>query len=79
MLFPCRRRCSLFRLLLAFLGLRVIADARLEKLTAEEREQLRNKRRRFRKKIREAFAVWDEEDETAAGVAEQEADSPAAQ
>lgn len=62
MFFRRRRRYTLFRVLLALFGLRFMAGARLEGLSAEEREHLRDKRRRFRRKIRDAFDVWDEED-----------------
>lgn len=60
MFFRCRRRFSLLTLLMFIFGLKTV---KAERLSDEEREEYRAKRKRFRRKIRDAFAVWDDDDE----------------
>jgi hypothetical protein len=62
MFFRCRRRFSLLTLLMFIFGLKTV---RAERLSDEERDEYRTKRKRFRRKIRDAFAVWDDEDDDA--------------
>lgn len=58
----CRRH-SIWSLILVILGIRLI---RKEKSwTDEERKTYRAKRRLFRSKMRDAFAVWGDEEEEA--------------
>lgn len=56
-----RRYCPVpapFRWLLLLFGMKYISKSRLSE---EERDEYREKARRFRTKFREALAVWDEE------------------
>lgn len=55
-----RRRTPLWVWLLALLGIRSL----IWKGSSEDRERYREKRRRFREKIGEAFDVWRESDDT---------------
>ncbi|QQE81043.1 hypothetical protein GI364_12070 [Alicyclobacillus sp. SO9] len=50
-------------LLLFIFGLKTV---KAQRLSDEEREDYRVKRKRFRQKIRDAFAVWDDDDEDVA-------------
>ncbi len=59
MFFRCRRRSPLLTLLLIFLGVKWL---RKEQPSDEERAEFRAKRKAFRHKMREAFAVWDDEE-----------------
>lgn len=58
MFFRWRPGGGLFRLLLLLLGIKVIRNSRLSE---EERAAVRAKARKFRSKMREACAVWDED------------------
>ncbi|RIV17760.1 hypothetical protein D2Q93_14910 [Alicyclobacillaceae bacterium I2511] len=60
MFFRCRRRNSLFQLLLLLLGLKAVNRSRW---TEEERKSFRTKAKKCRGKLREACAVWEDEDE----------------
>lgn len=58
-----RRYCPVpapFRWLLLLFGVKYVAKSRL---SDEERDEYREKARRFRTKFREALAVWDEDSE----------------
>lgn len=59
MFFRYRRRPSLFGLLMFLLGFKFIVK---EHLTESERAEYRTKGKAFRRKMREAFAVWDEDE-----------------
>ncbi len=60
MFFRCRRRNSLFQLLFLLLGLKAVSRSRW---TEEERKAYRAKAKKFRGKLREAYAIWDDENE----------------
>lgn len=60
MFFGCRRRLSLFTFLLMLFGFKKLAKS---ELTEAQRAEYRTKARNFRKKMREAFAVWDEDEQ----------------
>lgn len=55
-MFFCRRRRSIWSVLLLLLGFRWIKK---ERMTEDERNEYRAKARLFRTKLREAYAVWD--------------------
>ncbi|WDL97916.1 hypothetical protein [Alicyclobacillus sp. ALC3] len=61
MFFRRRRHCGLFQLLLLLLGVKAVTHSRPH-LTDEGRQEYRAKARRFRTKMREAYAVWDDEE-----------------
>ncbi len=61
MFFRRRRHCGLFQLLLLLLGVKAVTRSRPH-LTDEERREYRAKARRFRTKMREAYAVWDDDE-----------------
>jgi len=73
--FRRHRRPSLLNLILALLGIRFLVRECREACCGErmDREEYRAKMKRFRHKMREALAVWKEE-EPAAGSA---SDAPA--
>lgn len=73
MFFRRRRYCGLWKLLLVIFGLKVVTRSRL---TDEERRAYRDKARKFRSKLKEAYAVWD--DPADAESAADDADSPQA-
>lgn len=58
MFFRRRNRFSLLTLLLVFFGLKHL---KAERLSDEEKEEFKAKRKLFRTKVREACAVWDED------------------
>jgi hypothetical protein len=60
MFFRHRRRFPLLTLLLFFIG---IKSVKKERMSDEDRAAYREKRKAFRRKMREAFAVWDDEDD----------------
>lgn len=63
-----RRHCSLVRLLLLMLGIKVIArSSDRSYYSDEERQAYRAKARKFRSKMREAWRVWDEDEGDAEG------------
>lgn len=58
MFFRYRRRFSLFTFLMFLIGIKTLKK---ERMSDEEREEYRMKRKLFRRKMREACAVWDED------------------
>lgn len=59
MFFRYRRRPSLFGLLMFLLGFKFVVR---ERLSESEREEYKTKAKAFRRKMREAWAVWDEDE-----------------
>ncbi len=60
MFFRCRARRRFFKFLLILLGIRILTHG--NQLTDTEREEYRAKAKKFRRKIRDAFTVWDEDE-----------------
>jgi hypothetical protein len=60
MFFRCRARSHFLKFLLMLLGIRLLAQRRLSE---SEREEYRGKAKTFRRKLRDAFAVWDDEEQ----------------
>lgn len=58
MFFRRRRHYGLLHLLLLLFGVKAVTRSHM---TEEERREYRAKARRFRSKMREACAVWDED------------------
>ncbi|HLN63279.1 MAG TPA: hypothetical protein VK464_17215 [Symbiobacteriaceae bacterium] len=65
MFFARRRRHSLVELILVMLGIRCLCRRHRETDEAT-REEMRGKARQFRSKLKEAFAVWQEDETPAA-------------
>jgi len=63
MFFRHRRRPSLFALLILWLGFKFVTKNRL---SDEERHECKVKIKTFRCKMREAFSVWDKDEDAAA-------------
>jgi hypothetical protein len=61
MFFRCRRPNFLLTWIFLLFGFKIAAK---DRLSEEERTEYRNKAKRFRKKFRDALAVWDDEDES---------------
>lgn len=62
MFFRCRARRRFFRFLLMLLGIRILTQN--NHMTDAEREAYKTKAKTFRKKMREAFEVWDTDETT---------------
>ena len=58
MFFRCRRCGFLARILMFILGIKWLTN---RQYSAEDREVYRARARKFRQKLREAAAVWDDE------------------
>lgn len=58
MFFRCRRCRFLARMLMFILGIKWLTN---RQYSAEDREVYRARARKFRQKLREAAAVWDDE------------------
>lgn len=61
MFFHSRRRPSLLPLLMLLFGFKFLSK---ERMSESERDEYKEKRKTFRRKMREAFAVWDEDEDT---------------
>jgi hypothetical protein len=64
MFFRYRRRFPLLTLLLVLFGVKTLKK---ERMSDEDREVFREKRKAFRRKLREAFAVFDDDSDPAEG------------
>jgi hypothetical protein len=60
MFFRCRARNHFLKLILMLFGVRLLTQNRLSE---SEREDYKSKAKVFRRKLRDAFAVWDDDEQ----------------